>query len=80
MKIKYDIQSEIFLENNPTYHSKTRHIDIQYHFLRDVVERKKVLLETVNTLEKIKDSLTKSVSVVKLSWWREETIISSLGM
>jgi hypothetical protein len=33
MKISCDSQSVIFLAKNPTYHSKTKHIDVQYHFL-----------------------------------------------
>jgi hypothetical protein len=71
MKISYDGQSTIFLEKNPTYHSKTKHIDVQYHFMRDMVENKKALLEKLDTLENIADSLTKSVSVMKFSWCRE---------
>jgi hypothetical protein len=47
--------------------------------MRDMVERKKVLLEKVDTLENITDSLTKSVSVVKFSWCREAMGIVSLG-
>jgi hypothetical protein len=44
MKISCDSQSTIFMAKNPTYHSKTKHIDVQYHFMRDMVERNKVLL------------------------------------
>jgi hypothetical protein len=66
MKISCDNESEIFLAKNPTYHSNTKHIDVQYHFVRDMVERNKVLLEKVGMLENITDSLTKSVSVVLL--------------
>jgi hypothetical protein len=69
----------IFLEKNPSYHSKTKHIDVQYHFVRDMVERKKVTLEKVDTLENITDSLTKSMSVVKFSLHREAMGITSLG-
>jgi len=68
--IDYDNQSEIFLANNPTYHSKTKHIDIQYHFVRDMVEEKKVLLMKVDTLKNVVDSLTKFVSTQKFSWCR----------
>jgi hypothetical protein len=63
-----DSQSAIFLEKNPTYHSKTNHIDVQYHFVRDMVEEKKVLLEKINTLKNVADSLTKSVITEKFSW------------
>ena len=34
IKIDCDSQSAIFLAKNPAYHSKTKHIDVQYHFLR----------------------------------------------
>eukprot|EP00253_Pinus_taeda_P032808 PITA_32808 len=34
IRIDCDSQSAIFLAKNPTYHSKTKHIDVQYHFVR----------------------------------------------
>jgi hypothetical protein len=80
MKVSCDSQSTIFLAKNPAYHSKTKHIDVQYHFVRDMVESNKVLLEKVDTLENIADSLTKSVSVVKFSWCREAMGIVALGL
>jgi hypothetical protein len=52
---------------NPTYHSKTKHIDIQYHFVRDMAKEKKVLLMKVVTLKNVANSLTKSVSTEKFS-------------
>jgi hypothetical protein len=70
MKISCDNQDAIFMANNPNYHSKTKHIDVQYHFMRDVVERNKPMLDKLDMLENTKDSLTKSVSVVKLPWCR----------
>jgi hypothetical protein len=62
VRLECDSQSAIFLENNLAYHSKTKHIDVQYHFVRDMVEEKKVLLEKVDTLKNVADSLTKFVS------------------
>ena len=47
-----------------------KHIDVQYHFVRDMVERKKVLLQKVDNLDNVVDSLTKSVSIEKFSWCR----------
>jgi hypothetical protein len=78
MKISCNNQSAIFLAKNLVYHSKTKHIDVQYHFVRGMVEIKKVLLEKVDTLEIITDSFTKFVSVVKFSWCREAIGIASL--
>jgi hypothetical protein len=50
VRIYCDIQSDIFLEKNPNYHSNSKHIDVKYHFLRDKVEDKKVLIMKVDTL------------------------------
>jgi hypothetical protein len=80
MKISCDIQRTIFLENNLAYDSKTKHIDIHYNFVKDMVEINKVLLEKVNTLENITESLTKSVSAVKFSWCIEAMGIATLGV
>eukprot|EP00253_Pinus_taeda_P035774 PITA_35774 len=69
--IDCDSQSAIFLAKNPTYHSKTKHIDVQYHFVRDMIKDKKVLLVKVDTLNNIADALTKFVSSEKFSWCRD---------
>ena len=41
VRIVCDSQSAIFMAKNPTYHSKTKHIDIQYLFVRDWLKKKK---------------------------------------
>ena len=32
-----DSQSAIYLTKNPMYHERTKHIDVRYHYIRDVV-------------------------------------------
>eukprot|EP00253_Pinus_taeda_P029176 PITA_29176 len=71
IRIDCDSQSAILLEKNPTYHLKTKHIDVQCHFVRDMIEDKKVSLVNVDTLKNTADALTKSVSSEKFSWCRE---------
>lgn len=51
VRLDCDSQSAIFLAKNHVYHSKKKHIDVRYHFVRDVMENKKVLLEKVDTLK-----------------------------
>jgi hypothetical protein len=63
IRFECDIRSAIFLAKNPTYHSKTKHIDVQYHFIREMVENGKVLLEKVDTVENVADLLNKSMSI-----------------
>jgi hypothetical protein len=69
---------KFFFTKNPSYHSNTKNIDIQYHFVRDMVEEKKVVLMKVDTLKNVADSLTKYVSIEKFSWCRGSTGIASL--
>jgi hypothetical protein len=78
VRIDCDSHSAIFLAKNLTYHSKTKHIDIQYHFVRDMVEEKKVLFTNVDTLKNVVDLLTKSVSIEKFSWCRGSMGIAAL--
>jgi len=63
IRIDCDSQSAIFLAKNPAYHSKTNHIDVQYHFVMDMIEDKKVLLVKVDTLKNTTNALTKSMSL-----------------
>jgi hypothetical protein len=78
VRIESDSQSAIFLAKNHAYHSKTKHIDVQYHFVRDMIEEKKVSLMKVDTLKNVADSLKKSVSTEKLSWCRGSMGITAL--
>jgi hypothetical protein len=78
VRIDCDSQSAIFLVKNLAYHSKTKHIDIQYHFVRDIVEENEVLLMKVETLNNVTYSLTKSVSTEKFSWCRRSMGIYAL--
>ena len=78
MRLDCDSQSAIFWVKNPTYYSTTKNIDLQYHFVRDMVESKKVLLDKVDTMENVVNSLTKSMSTKKFSWYREVMGIFSL--
>jgi hypothetical protein len=78
VRIHCDSQSPIFLEKNPTYHSKTNNIDIQYHFVRDMVEENKVFLMKVDTFKNVADSLTKYMSTKNFSWCRGSMGIFSL--
>lgn len=61
IRIDCDSQSEIFLAKSLSYHSKPKHIDGQHHFVRDMIEEKKVFLIKVDTLKNTVDALKKSM-------------------
>ena len=54
-----DNTSIINLSVNHVHHSRTKHIKIRYHFLRDYVQKYLIQLHFVPTSEQIADILTK---------------------
>ena len=56
-----DNQGTLALARNPEYHARTKHIDIQYHFIRELVKAEKVFLEYCPSSEMIADIMTKSL-------------------
>ena len=60
--IKADNQGAIALTKDPRFHSRTKHIDIQWHFVRDQVEIGAVQFECVVTNQMAADGLTKALS------------------
>ena len=56
-----DNLSAIYISKNPIQHSRTKHIDIRHHFIRDLVEEKVVTLEHVDTEEQLTDIFTKAL-------------------
>lgn len=60
--IHCDNQGAIALSNNPIYHSRTKHIAVYHHFIRDTVASKEIKLEYVNTLVNVADLLTKPLA------------------
>ena len=57
--IKCDNTSAICLTNNPIQHSRTKHIEIKHHFIRDQVQKGDIVLEFVDTLHQLADIFTK---------------------
>jgi hypothetical protein len=47
------------------FHKRTKHIDIKYHFVRDVIEEGKLKVCKISTHDNPADMMTKSVPVAK---------------
>ncbi|MEQ5167072.1 Ty1/Copia family ribonuclease HI, partial [Citrobacter youngae] len=72
VSIMCDNTSTIAITQNPMLHSRTKHIDIKYHFIRDHVEKKDIKLEYVNTEDQLADILTKPLVEARFSTLRHE--------
>ena len=57
-----DSLSAIELVNNPEYYAKTKHINIQYHFVREYITNNIIQLSHISTKEQLADMLTKALS------------------
>jgi hypothetical protein len=60
-----DNQSCIKMTENPVFHDKSKHIEIRYHYIRDMVQRGAIKLRYVSMDEQVADVLTKPLSRVK---------------
>eukprot|EP00253_Pinus_taeda_P030305 PITA_30305 len=63
--IKCDNQSSIKLANNPVFHKNTKHIDTQFHFVREKVQSKEIFAEYCKTCDNMADIFTKPLGEVK---------------
>jgi hypothetical protein len=54
-----DNESAIHMADNPVEHSRTKHIDIRYHFLRDHQQKGDIEIVYVNTKNQLADIFTK---------------------
>ena len=57
--IHCDNTSTVSMSKNHFLHSKTKHIEIKYHVVREKVAEKEVRLEYISTKEQIADIFTK---------------------
>ncbi|KAJ9543955.1 hypothetical protein OSB04_023662 [Centaurea solstitialis] len=64
--IYIDNNSAISIVNNPVKHSKTKHIEIKYHLIRDCNEKKLIQVLKVHTDDQYADLFTKAFDVGKV--------------
>ena len=67
-----DNQGSIALAKNPEFHSRTKHISIQQHFVREKVEEGQVRMEYLSTGDMIADLLTKALPRDKVERFRKD--------
>ena len=54
---------------NAEFHKRTKHIDIQYHFIRECIENNKIKVGYISTNEMLADGLTKGLNTSKHNLW-----------
>nr|GEV35599.1 hypothetical protein [Tanacetum cinerariifolium] len=74
-KIYMDNNSAICIVKNPVYHSKTKHIEIRHHFIRDCYENKLINVDHIYIDDNVADLLTKAFDVGRFQY-----LVVSIGM
>lgn len=65
-----DNMSAVFLTKNLAMHSRSKHIDIKYHYIRSLVEAKEVSIKSCYTEDQVADGLTKQLGTEQFEYLR----------
>ncbi|KAI0999788.1 hypothetical protein K3495_g8413 [Podosphaera aphanis] len=57
-----DNQGSLTLVKNPHLHERSKHIDVCFHYVRDIAEKGKLIVEYIPTSEMIADGMTKPLA------------------
>ncbi|XP_074342579.1 secreted RxLR effector protein 161-like [Apium graveolens] len=74
-----DNKSAIELMKNPVLHGRSKYIDVRFHFIRECIERGKLVVKYVVTLEQRADILTKALGRVKFEEMRKKIGVENLA-
>jgi hypothetical protein len=67
VSLQCDSTSDINVAKNPVLHSKTKHIKVRYHLLRDNIENRKISLIHVPTQDQLANIFTKPLDQTTLT-------------
>jgi hypothetical protein len=51
-----------YLASNPTFHGRMKHVEVDYHFVRDRVSKKLLDVQFISTEDQMADGFTKALS------------------
>ena len=63
--------SAIYLTKNLVYHGMMTHIDVRFHFIREILEEGDIQLQKIHMKENPTDVLTKVVHRMKFAHYKE---------
>ena len=73
-KIYVDNKSTIYNAENETINPRSKHINIKYHMVRDLIKKGTIKLEYINTNGNIADGFTKYLNSNKMTKFRNDLL------
>lgn len=74
-----DSKSAIDLSKNPVMHKRSKHIELRYHLLRDMVVQKQICLEYCSTHCQLADMLTRGLTKEKFMFYLKPLGVMDFG-
>jgi hypothetical protein len=65
-----------FLAANPMFHACTKHVEIDYHFIRERVQNRELLIQFLSSKDQIADVMTKPVTTPRFLLLRDKLTVA----
>ena len=66
-----------YLSVNPIFHARTKHVEVDYHFVRDRVAKKEIAVRFISSQDQLADVLTKPLPHASFTYFRSKLHVDS---
>ena len=70
-----DNVSALAWASNPVFHARTKHIEVNYHFVREKVVNRDIIVKFISTLDQVADIFTKGLSSSRFVYLKSKLMV-----